>query len=146
MAGLSQTRGDAPPDGLGLSGHHPDMTEETRAGRALHLTPRPTWEAWRDGPADAPFVAESLATEGFIHLTHEPDVLVGVANEFYREDARPYVVLSVDLGATGSPWRYDGDARFPHVYGPLDRSAIDGVRAYDRAADGTFLGIGEAMA
>jgi uncharacterized protein (DUF952 family) len=117
------------------------MTSARSRTDALHLTPRAQWQAWRDGPAEAPFAAESLATEGFIHLTHDPEVLVGVANEFYRGDPAPYVVLRIDLAALSSPWRYDGDARFPHAYGPLDRAAIGRVGTVERAADGTFTAI-----
>ena len=40
-----------------------------------------------------------------------------------------------------SAWRYDGDERYPHVYGPLDRSAITDVHPIERAADATFLRI-----
>jgi uncharacterized protein (DUF952 family) len=118
------------------------MTTAPAARRALHLTPRETWLAWREGPPDAPFVAESLAAEGFIHLTHEPAVLAWVADHFYRDDPRAYVVLGIDLDALTSAWRYDGDERFPHVYGPLDRAAITGVRTYERDPDGAWAGMG----
>lgn len=123
------------------------MTSSEHAARALHLTPRAAWEDWRDGPPDAPFVADSLATEGFIHLTHDPEVLTWVANEFYRTDPRAYVVLEIDLGRLSSPWRYDGDERFPHVYGPLDRAAVGSVRAYERELFGErWAGIGAFLA
>jgi uncharacterized protein (DUF952 family) len=51
------------------------------------------------------------------------------------------VVLTIVLDRLSSPWRYDGDERYPHVYGPLDRDAITEVRPIPRAADGTFLPI-----
>ena len=111
--------------------------------RAWHLLPA---EAWAAAPADAPFAAASLADEGFVHLTHLGSDLVDVGNAFYRDDPRPYLVLSVDLDRLTVPWRYDGDARFPHVYGPLDRAAILAVHAYDRAPDGSFVGIGPPLA
>jgi uncharacterized protein (DUF952 family) len=105
---------------------------------AYHLTPA---AAWAVTPDDEPFRAASLADEGFIHLTHHMADLVDVANTFYRSEAGPHVVLTVALRWLTSPWRYDGDERFPHVYGPLDRAAVTEVRPIDRDADGAFLAI-----
>jgi uncharacterized protein (DUF952 family) len=105
---------------------------------AYHLVPA---EAWDATPADAPFRALSLGSEGFIHLTHTMADLVDVANAFYREDPRPQVVLTIALRSLTSPWRYDGDVRYPHVYGSIDRPAITDVRPIQRQADGTYLPI-----
>ena len=109
---------------------------EPRDPIAYHLMAAAAWEAT---PADTPFSAASLATEGFIHLTRALPDLVEVANAFYRGEVGPHVVLTVRLGLLRSQWRYDGDERYPHVYGPLDREAIAEVRPIARAADGTFL-------
>ena len=106
---------------------------------AYHLVPADAWDA---APPDAPFRAASLEDEGFVHLTHGAADLVDVANAYYREDARPFVVLTIALSRLTSPWRYDGDERYPHVYGPLDRAAITDVHPIERAADATFLPIG----
>lgn len=103
---------------------------------AYHLAPA---DAWAATPAGDPFRAASLAGEGFIHLTHRMADLVDVANAFYRGDPRPHVVLTIALDRLTSAWRYDGDERFPHVYGPLDRAAIAAVRPMPRAGDGSFL-------
>lgn len=105
---------------------------------AYHLVPASAWEA---APADEPFRPASLATEGFVHLTHRLDDLVEVANTFYRDEPGPHLVLTIALGSLGSPWRYDGDTRFPHVYGPLDRAAIGEVLAIPRDATDTYLPI-----
>lgn len=105
---------------------------------AYHLVPAAVWEA---APADEPFRPASLADEGFVHLTHRMVELVDVANSFYRDDPRPHVVLTIALRLLTAPWRHDGDERYPHVYGPLDRAAITEVRPIERAADGTFLPI-----
>jgi uncharacterized protein (DUF952 family) len=105
---------------------------------AWHLVPA---NLWNESPPGEPFRAASLASEGFVHLTHGLADLVEVANAFYRDEAGPHVVLAVDLSRLTSPWRYDGDERFPHVYGPLDLNAITSVRPILRAADGTYLPI-----
>jgi uncharacterized protein (DUF952 family) len=105
---------------------------------AYHLVPV---EAWDAAPADEPFRAASLADEGFVHLTHGMADLVDVANAFYRTDARPHLVLTIALRWLTAPWRYDGDERYPHVYGPIDRAAITEVRPIGREPDGTYLPI-----
>lgn len=105
---------------------------------AYHLVPAAAWDA---AAVDEPFHATSLANEGFVHLTHERADLVDVANEFYRDEPGQHLVLTIELGRLASSWRYDGDERFPHVYGPLDRAAISAVRAIPRDENGTYLPI-----
>ncbi len=105
---------------------------------AFHLVTAATWEA---APVDEPFRPASLATEGFVHLTHGMADLVDVANSLYRDEPGPHVVLSVALGWLDAPWRYDGDERFPHVYGPLARRAIIEVLPMARNEVGDFLPI-----
>jgi uncharacterized protein (DUF952 family) len=102
-----------------------------------HLTPE-SW--WRGADSGAPLPAPSLADEGFIHCTTGHDEMVTTANRHYRDDPRPFVVLTIDLGAVTSEIRVE-DARgiYPHVYGPIDRAAIVDARSIPRASDGTFL-------
>jgi uncharacterized protein (DUF952 family) len=102
---------------------------------AYHLVPVETWDA---ASSAEPFRAASLDEEGFIHLTHGMADLVDVGNRYYGADPRPYIALTIALRWLTSPWRYDGDQRYPHVYGPLDRNAITEVRPISRDADGTF--------
>lgn len=108
----------------------------TRSPIAYHLVPT---AAWTDAPEDEPFRPSSLAAEGFVHLTHRMSDLVEVANALYRGEPGPHLVLTVALGRLSAPWRYDGDERYPHVYGPLDRAAITRVRPMARDATGAFL-------
>ena len=105
-----------------------------------HLTPADAW-AGRD-PA-APIEAASLATEGFIHCTDGAEAMVATANRHYRESPGSFVVLTVDLDATGSPWRFDDlSGIYPHVYGPIAPQAVIAVQPMPRASDGTFLAFG----
>jgi uncharacterized protein (DUF952 family) len=105
--------------------------------RTFHLTPAEWWAA--ADPA-APLTAPSSADEGFIHCTTGGDEMVATANRHYRDDPRPFVVLTIDLDRAGSPVRIE-DARgiYPHVFGPIERAAILAVQPMPRAADGTFL-------
>ena len=105
---------------------------------AYHLMPA---EVWAGADPAIPLRVASLDDEGFVHLTHRLADLVDVANTYYRNDLRPYVVLTVRLDALSSPWRYDGDERFPHVYGPIDRDAIGDAQPMERTGEGTFLPI-----
>jgi uncharacterized protein (DUF952 family) len=103
----------------------------------FHLTPAEWWAA---ADASGPLTAPSLDTEGFIHCTTGAAEMVATANRHYRDDPRPFVVLTLDLGRITAPVHVDDPAGiYPHVYGPLDRAAILDARPMPRAADGTFL-------
>lgn len=102
---------------------------------AYHLVRAVVWDTARP---DEPFRAASLEDEGFVHLTHGMADLVDVANAYYRDDPRPFVVLTVALRWLTAPWRYDGDERYPHVYGPINREAITEVRPIERDASALF--------
>ena len=103
---------------------------------AYHLVPAAAWDS---ASADGPFRPASLEGEGFVHLTHRMADLVDVANALYRDQPGPHVVLTIALNRLRVPWRYDGDERYPHVYGPLDRTAITEVRPILRDAAGMFI-------
>ncbi len=103
----------------------------------LHLVARDPWAASDTGQ---PYRHPSLETEGFIHCTDGAAEMARTANRHYADDARPFVVLTIDLDRVGSPWRYDDPGSpYPHVYGPIERSAIVETRPMPRSADGTFL-------
>jgi uncharacterized protein (DUF952 family) len=120
-----------------------DQSPPRRAARSdretFHLTPAPVWQGQTAAPVYQP---ESFAAEGFIHTTHGEANLLEVANVYYRDDPRPFVVIVVDLDRVGAPVRYeDPDRRYPHLHGPLNREAVVAVRRAIRAADGSFVGI-----
>lgn len=102
----------------------------------FHLAPKTAWEA---SDPDRPYAAASLATEGFIHCTDGVDEMVTTANRHYADEPGEFVVLTVDLDATGSPWRIDAPGTpYPHIHGPIDRTAIIGAVRIPRSADGRF--------
>lgn len=104
-----------------------------------HLVPEAVWVATDPG---APYRAGSLADEGFIHCTDGADELVATANRHYRADPRPFLALTVDLDAAGSPWSIEDRAGiYPHIFGPIERSAIVAVERMARDDDGTFTGL-----
>lgn len=107
----------------------------------LHLVPE---DVWLSQNGESHYQPDGLASEGFIHCTHGYDVVIDVGNRYYREDPRPYLVLEVDLAHVAAPVVYEDDERrFPHISGPLERHAVRRVHRIERAADGTFIAIGE---
>ena len=123
----------------------------------LHLVPL---AAWLDLPDGDPVTNPSLDTEGFIHCTDEPAVMLQVANAFYRSQPGEFVVLHVDVDRLSSACVWEAPAHiggadpdagggqpfapsFPHVYGPIDRSAVLAVQPVRRDDSGHFSGYGE---
>jgi uncharacterized protein (DUF952 family) len=115
---------------------HSDRPAPT--GLTYHLVPAEVWEAQR---RDARYRPEAFEADGFVHCTDGLDHLLVPANAYYRDDPRPYLALEVDLDAVAAQARFDDEAcRYPHVYGPLDVTAVRRVLEVERDADGTFTG------
>lgn len=94
---------------------------------------------WRKAQAAGSYAADSLAAQGFIHLSTREQV-VWVGNRFYRGQAG-LVLLCVDTGRLRAELRYEESEpgqRFPHLYGPLNLDAIAAVHPFPPAADGSF--------
>jgi uncharacterized protein (DUF952 family) len=101
-----------------------------------HLVPA---EEWRATDTDAPWVPVAFVQDGFIHTTHTAQDVAAAGTQFYKDDPRPYLAVLIDLRQLASPWRYDGNRRFPHIYGALNREAVIAVHPAPRTPDGTFL-------
>jgi uncharacterized protein (DUF952 family) len=101
-----------------------------------HLLLRTTWEQAPPGP----YRAASLASEGFIHLSNASQV-AAAANRFYVAE-EDLLLLHVDATRLTSPLRDEPAASgelFPHVHGPLDRTAIIAVETLRRGLDGDWV-------
>jgi len=95
-----------------------------------HLVPK---HHWNPACSDL-YRAESLTTEGFIHCSHAEQV-ARVANQFFALESQ-LIVLEIDPKRLTSPVRDEDPGcgeKFPHVYGPVDRSAI--TRTHSLARD-----------
>jgi uncharacterized protein (DUF952 family) len=133
----------------------------------LHLVSKGEWEAL---PAGQAYVAPSLATEGFIHCTDGEELMLQVANRFYRDQGGEFLLLEIDEAKLSAPVKREPPADpkpatapppeavaehgpaddvarplFPHVYGAIDRAAIVAVRPVQRDEDGRFVGFGAAQ-
>lgn len=108
--------------------------------RLFHIT---TVAAWAAAQAAGVYVAPSLATAGFIHLSGDHQWLA-TANRFYRgqRDLLLLVIAAARLTApvrweAGVPPAADG-AQFPHLYGPLALAAVDRALPLPVGADGAI--------
>jgi len=112
----------------------------------FHITSRTDWEA---AQARGEYIAESLATEGFIHCSTISQV-IPVANNFYKDqDSLLLLMIEPTLlsstlkweapsGGTPPPGVPVGD-QFPHVYGPINLDAVVGSSDFIRDANGEWL-------
>ena len=102
----------------------------------FHITERTTWEtAQTKGVYHAP----SLETEGFIHFSKSEQV-IATAERFYKGQFG-LVLLQIDPDQLVAPLRYETVAdhgTFPHLYGPLNLSAVIKVWPFAPLADGSF--------
>jgi uncharacterized protein (DUF952 family) len=101
----------------------------------FHIT---TATEWRAAAEAGTYTAPSLADEGFIH-TSTAEQVPRTAARFYA-DVDDLVLLEIDPDAVGPEIRWepsDGEL-FPHVYGPLDTSAVRAAHPFGPAPDGTY--------
>lgn len=102
-----------------------------------HILPRVDWAAAQVAGSYRP---ASLASQGFIHFSRVEQVLQ-VAGNFYQ-DAGDLLLLTVAAEKVKGEIRYEdllGEGqRFPHLYGPLELSAVVAVDVFDKDATGVF--------
>lgn len=112
----------------------------------LHLLPL---SAYREDPS-APISPASLSTEGFVHCSPDTATTLAVADVLHRDSSEPMVALELDCAALSADLRWEAaapapppgvssDVLFPHLYGPIDRSAIIEVHHARRSIDGHYL-------
>lgn len=105
----------------------------------FHIT---TEHAWSGAQVLNEYTVFSLIAEGFIHLSTAEQVL-GTASRFY-DDTPGLVLLQVDETRCTAEIKWEppaeapaSEARFPHLYGPLNLDAVVDVRPLTKA-DGEF--------
>lgn len=105
----------------------------------FHIVPVEVWVAT---DPTLPYVATSVATEGFAHCTDGIVALGETFDRHYALDPRAFVTLTLDLDALDAPWRYDAPgAPYPHIYGSIVPSAILGTSHVERDQAGRFAGL-----
>lgn len=111
----------------------------------LHLLPL---SSYRD---DADLIRPaSLDSDGFAHCSPDISTTLAVANLLYQETTEPMVAVELDPAELSAPVRWEAaspapppgapaDALFPHVYGPLERSAVINAHYARQDVHGRYL-------
>lgn len=99
--------------------------------RIFHIATSADWRAAQaSGLYTTSTIGRTLAEEGFIHASRV-EQWQGVRNRFYAEVTEPLVLLMIDTDRLSSAvveeTVADSEETFPHVYGPIETSAV--VRA-----------------
>jgi uncharacterized protein (DUF952 family) len=110
-------------------------------GIIYHIATAADWaQAQQDGHYTTSTRDRTLAEEGFIHASTAEQVAL-VANAFYQ-GVPDLVLLVIDTDLVDQEIRYEhvpGQALpYPHIYGPLNPSAVIQTRPFTPAPDGKF--------
>ncbi len=117
-----------------------DSEESKQNGITYHLAIEEEWIGQKNSEGYKPGAFDS---EGFIHCTNGLDLLTEVANRYYKNSLEPRTVLVLDINKLQPEVRYDdAEKRFPHIYGPLNPSAVMAELPVKRQEDGTFVQLG----
>jgi uncharacterized protein (DUF952 family) len=110
----------------------------------FHIATAADWAAAvRSGAYSTSTRGVRLDQEGYIHAARR-DQVAGVWQRYYADAGLPLVLLTIDTERLTSPWREDpvGDTTYPHVYGPINSSAVVRVQPLDaRGGTGSFAGL-----
>ena len=95
-------------------------------------------EDWNTAQIKGLYKPEGLLRDGFIHCS-TVDQFLQVAN-FYFSERKGLVALEIDEGLLRAELRWEGQEgyTFPHIYGPLEVSAVVRVAELKPNAKGLF--------
>jgi len=103
--------------------------------RIFHIATDADWRRTLEtGTYSTSTVGRTLEEEGFIHASRREQVQ-GVFDRYYRGLGEHLVLLTIDPARlTGAEVRVEavGDDTYPHVYGPINRTAVVDVTPLDR--------------
>lgn len=116
-----------------------------------HAVPLSEWSA----KTDRPYAPSSLAEEGFVHCSPDEATTLAVVNAFYRSAPRPLLVLCLDedrltarveheAAAPAPPPGVAEDTLFPHVFGPVNRDAVERILEVEWDEEGLARGLKQA--
>ena len=97
---------------------------------------------YKDWDASEAYVPEDYEQDGFIHCTDGIANVLAIANRYYKDDDRHWLVLVIDKEQVSAEIKYeDAERIYPHIYGPLNRDAIVSELPVKRSEDGTFVAL-----
>ncbi len=92
-------------------------------------------------PEKSHITSPSLQTEGFMHCSDRSQV-VGSANRHFIGTSNT-LLLQLNEATLESPLRYDYSEKhkeyYPHIYGPINVSAVQKIFPMRHNTDGTYL-------
>lgn len=104
----------------------------------MHIVRRAEWET---AVTTGQYTADSLKTEGFIHCSTVEQVLLP-ANALFQGQT-DLLLLCIDPTMLTAPLVYEDcyetGMRFPHIYGPLNVTAVQFVLDFPPQGDGSFV-------
>ncbi|MGW0842003.1 DUF952 domain-containing protein [Streptomyces sp. NPDC002787] len=109
-------------------------------------------EAWNARP-ERPYAPASLTEDGFVHCSPDEATTLAVVNAFYRDAPKPLHVLVLDEGRLDARVEFEAAAPapppgvgagvlFPHVFGPLNRDAVERILEVRWDEEGRASGLG----
>ena len=118
---------------------------------------------YRSHSDEQQYLPPDFAADGFVHCALEASVLA-VANDYYAAVSDALLLLRIDPTRLKSPTKYEAASPapaagtshvatspvFPHVYGPIDNTTIDGIRLLTKSDRGyvwpaTFMSIADHL-
>ncbi len=103
-----------------------------------HITHQSNWEEALEARS---YTADSLTSEGFIHCS-KLEQLQCTANRYYQGQSG-LVLLCIDEERLTAPVKYEnttgGEELFPHIYGPINPSAVTTLVVLMPQPDGSFI-------
>ena len=109
------------------------MTGGAGTGRLFHLALASEWaDALAGGGYRTSTRGRTVDEEGYTHCCR-PEQVAGVGERYYRQVTEPLLLLEIDPTLLSSPVVEEvppgGSEPYPHVYGPIDVTAV--VAAHD---------------
>lgn len=109
---------------------------------------------WNASP-DRPYAPASLVEDGFVHCSPDEATTLKIVDAFYAGAPRPLLALLLDearltakcVWEAADPAPPPGVAEgtlFPHVFGPLDREAVERVLVVRWDEEGRATGLEDA--
>mmetsp|Transcript_34958 Transcript_34958/g.54641 ORF Transcript_34958/g.54641 Transcript_34958/m.54641 type:complete len:124 (-) Transcript_34958:2683-3054(-) len=112
-----------------------------------HMAQKSLWEE-----AGEEYTPPTYQQDGFVHATEDSAMLLGIANHFYKETKGEWILLklSVDKLKHKTVWEapapvgdkssnLETEVKMPHIYGPINKDAVDKITSIQRDEDGSFL-------
>jgi hypothetical protein len=119
-----------------------------------HLLPWPRWQSAGDGPyvPGTEDVSDGGTAPPFVHASPDEPTLLAVANDRFADSALPLIALALDESRLSAPVRFEAadpappagvaaGTMFPHVYGPVELTAVTEVRFARRDPAGRFTAL-----